>query len=302
MAFSAADSAIEGFKIVRRHPVALLYWSLLYAVTLAVSFAVVGGSMISLMAEGERLEALGSAVSLEDFMPLMQSMGAMMAIMLPISLIASAMVYAAVSRAVLRPTERRFGYLQLGGDELRVLAVSVVLTLIFAVLLSLSWGVLFGLGAAAVNAPMLWLLVVLFFFASSAGFIWLAIRLSLAVPITMAERRIALFDSFKLTKGRFWPLFGMTLLAGVLGLLVSVLGSAVMAPFQLLAGGGVETLAGAEGMPWTEVLTRYWPVLVAYVVLNAIVSAMQVAVFYAPFSAAYRDIIGPSRTVAETFS
>ena len=76
-------------------------------------------------------------------------------------------------------------------------------------LMGLIWGMTFALGAAAVNTPVLWLIVVVFFLVAWAAFIWLLVRLSLAVPMTLAEKRIVLFDSFSLTKRHFWPLIGM---------------------------------------------------------------------------------------------
>jgi len=133
--------------------------------------------------------------------------------------------------------------------------------------------------------------VVLLVCAAIALFIWLAVRLSLAIPITMAERRIAIFDSFAVTKGRFWPLLGMALLAFVMSIVVSLLGSLVAMPIQL-ATGGIEGLAGLEGESIPTILQAAWPAIAAWVVINAVISALQVAVVYAPFSAAYRDIKG----------
>ena len=116
-------------------------------------------------------------------------------------------------------------------------------------------------------------------------------RLSLAIPITIAERRIAIFDSFAVTKGRLWPLLGMALLAAVMSLVVGLLGSLVGMPIEL-ATGGLKGLADLEGESLQVILQSAWPAIAAYIVINAIMSALQVAVIYAPFSAAYRDIKG----------
>lgn len=42
--------------------------------------------------------------------------------------------------------------------------------------------------------------------------IWLAVRLSLASPLTFDTRRVRVFGSFALTRGRFWSLLGAYLL------------------------------------------------------------------------------------------
>lgn len=292
MAFSATDAAFEGFRVVRRHPMALVFWSLFYLVIMVAALAMVGGSLIGMINAAEALETSGPT-SPDDFMPILSSYLAILAVVLPVSLIASAMIYAAVSRAVLRPSESAFGYLRLGMDEFRVLVVSIVLFIVFTVAMVVVSGIIgavIGFTAAA-DMPALWLLVVLLVFAAIALFIWLAVRLSLAIPITMAERRIAIFDSFAVTKGRFWPLLGMALLAAVMSFVVGLLGSLVGMPLQM-ATGGMTSLAGLEGESLQVILQSAWPAITAWIVINAIMSALQVAVVYAPFSAAYRDIKG----------
>lgn len=300
MTFSATDAAFEGFKVVRRAPMSLVFWALFYVVVMAVAFAIMGPSLASAMAAAERLETIGTP-TMDDLMPMFSSFGIVFSVLLPVSLLSSAVMSAAIARAVLYPTQKALGYLRFGADEVRVAAVTVGLGLIFFVLMGLIWGMTFALGAAAVNAPILWVLVVVFFLAAWAGFIWLLVRLSLAVPMTLAQKRIVLFDSFKLTKGRVWPLVGMAIIAGVMSVVVSMLGSLIFLPIQMMTG-GMETLATVDGQNLIGMLQQAWPAILAYVVINGIISALQVAVIYAPFSAAYRDIAGRTGTgLAETF-
>lgn len=300
MTFSATDAAFEGFRVVRRAPMSLVFWALFYVVVMAVAFAMMGPALASAMASAERLESVGTP-TLDDFMPIMNSFGLVFSILLPVSLLSSAVMSAAIARSVLYPTQKALGYLRFGADELRVLAVSVALGIIFIVLMGLIWGMTFALGAAAVNTPVLWLIVVVFFLVAWAAFIWLLVRLSLAVPMTLAEKRIVLFDSFRLTKGHLWPLLGMAIIAGVMSFVVSMLGSLVLMPIQLMTG-GMEKLSTVEGLNLIGMLQQAWPAILTYVVVNAIISALQVAVIYAPFSAAYRDIAGRTGPgLAETF-
>jgi len=294
MAFSATDAVFEGFRVVRRQPLTLVFWSLFYAAIMVAAFAMIGPSLIGFVTATEQLEQSGATPTLEDFAPLFQMMGLLFAVLLPVSLIASAMIYAAIARSVLRPGESAFGYLRLGMDEVRVLVVSVVLFLVFTVLLFVSSGLIgvaVGMTVAA-ETPALWLLVVLLVLGAIALFAWLSVRLSLAIPITMAERRIAIFDSFGVTKGRFWPLLGMALLAWVLSMVVGLLGSLVAMPLQLATGGGMAALEGLEDESLQVILQAAWPAIAAWILINAVMSALQVAVIYAPFSAAYRDIKG----------
>lgn len=294
MAFSATDAAFEGFRVVRRHPMALIFWSLFYAAIMVAAFAIMGPNLIGFVSATEQLEKSGATPTLEDFAPLFQMMGMLFAVLMPLSLIASAMIYAAISRSVLRPSESAFGYLRLGMDELRVLVVSVVLFLVFmalTIVMSGIIGMVIGMTVAA-EMPALWLLVVLLVLAAIAVGIWLSVRLSLAIPITMAEQRIAIFDSFAFTRGRFWPLLGMALLAGVMSMVVGLLGSMVAMPLQMATGGGMMGLEGLEGESLQVILQAAWPAIAVWILINAVMSALQVAVVYAPFSAAYRDIKG----------
>ena len=299
MAFSASDAAFEGFRLVRRKPVALIAWALLYAVlSLASVFAM--SNAIGLMVEwGERAEALESAEPTQaEVMAVFQGFGEVMlslAWLLPVSLIVGAMLMAAVARAVLNPRAGGFGYLRLGMDEVRVFVVSLVL----CILLFCGWlavgllvGVLAGI-AGATGASWMWLVVVLGGLAGDAGIIWLAVRLSLAVPITVAENRFAIFDSFALTKGRFWPLLGMAVIAFVMVLVISLLAMVVTLPLNLMTG--LESWSfGSNADP--EVMAAALDVTNPWVIVNALVEAvvyaLTVGVMYAPFAAAYRDIKG----------
>ena len=294
MAFSATEAAFEGFRVVRRNPMALIFWALFYAVFMVAIFAMMGPNRISFVTATEQLEQSGTIPTMEDFTPIFQMMGLLFAVLLPLSLIASAMIYAAVARSVLRPGESAFGYLRLGMDEVRVLVVSLVLFIVFMVLMTVASaiiGAVIGMTIAA-EMPALWLLVVLLILAAICACIWVAVRLSLAIPITMAERRIAIFDSFSFTKGRFWPLLGMALLAWVMSIVVGLLGSLVAMPLQFATGGGMMALEGLEDESLQVILQSAWPAIAAWIVINAVMSALQVAVVYAPFSAAYRDIKG----------
>ena len=294
MAFSATDAVFEGFRVVRRQPLSLVFWSLFYAAGMVAAFAMVGPTLISFVTATEQLEQSGTTPTMEDFAPLFQMMGLLFAVLLPISLIASAMIYAAVARAVLRPGESAFGYLRLGMDEVRVLVVSVVLFLVLMALLFVSSGLIgvaIGMTVAA-EVPALWLLVVLLVLGAIALFTWLSVRLSLAIPITMAEQRFAIFDSFAFTRGRFWPLLGMALLAWVLSMVVGLLGSLVAMPLQMATGGGMMALEGLEEESLQVIVQSAWPAIAAWIGINAVMSALQVAVVYAPFSAAYRDMKG----------
>lgn len=289
MAFSASDAAFEGFRIVRRDPLAVVGWALLYVAVFAIGFALVGGPMIALVQQANALEAVANP-SMEDLAPLFGGYALVLTVAMPLSILVSTVLMAAIVRAVLEPSARRFGFMRIGMDELRLVGVYIVLfALVFAYYVIVGV-VCFTLGAiaAASNQPWLFLPVFLFAIAAVLGLIWLSVRFSLVAPIVVAEKRIAIFESYKMTKGHFWPLLGMAILAGVMSIVVAILGMVISLPFQLgLAGPFGQIEAGEAMLP---ILTQSAPLVFGWALVNAVISALQLGLLYAPFSAAYRDI------------
>lgn len=300
MAFSASDAAFEGFRLVRRKPIALVAWALLYAVLSLISLFAMSNTVDAMVEWSERAEALeGADPTQAEVMALFQGFGEVMlnlAWLLPVSLIVGAMLMAAVARAVLNPRAGGFGYLRLGMDEVRVFVVSLVL----CILLLCAWlalfllvGLLAGI-AGATGASWMWLVVVLGGLAGLAAIVWLAVRLSLAVPITVAENRFAIFDSFALTKGRFWPLLGMAVIAFVMVMVISLLAMIITLPLNLMSG--LESWSFGSGSSDPEIIAAALDLTNPWVIVNALVEAviyaLTVGVMYAPFAVAYRDIKG----------
>lgn len=291
MTFSASDAAFEGFRVVRRKPMTVLWWALAYIAFFAAFFALAAGSLTSLMAAVEQLERSGEPTMAEARSIGLAYLG-VFGVAVPLSLLLGAVLNAAVARSVLRPEQSRFGYMRIGMDELRVLGVTVVvglISLVAGVVIFGTMGILAGL-ISALNVPALWLVVILLVLAGVAALIWLMARLSLAVPMTLDTGRFALAPAFRLTKGRVWPLIGMAIIAVVMAILVSLLGMVIALPIQLAMGGGIEALGAYDGQTMIQILSQAAPLLIAWAVVNAVFSALQLAVIYAPFSDAYRQL------------
>lgn len=301
MAFSATDAAFEGFRLVRRNPLALVAWTLLYAVlTLTAIFSLSSmiGPLEAWSVQAEAMEGV-DAPSLDQVMTLVAGFGAIMAQiiwLLPISLVVGAMLGAAVTRGVLKPSGDPFGYLRLGMDELRVLVVTFVLGMVMtfgAVLAFVALGVLIGVAKAAGGGGAAAIAGVAGCLAIIGLFIWLSVRLSLAVPITVAEKRFAFFDSFGVTKGRFWPLLGMAIIAIVMVMLVELLSSMVSLPLGMVSGHQGWSFGGDQDAETVRAaLNVANPWVIAHAIVEAIVAALTVGILYAPFAAAYIGITG----------
>ncbi|WP_395652406.1 hypothetical protein [Brevundimonas sp.] len=291
MAFSASDAAFEGFRIVRRRPLAVLAWALAYIVFFAVGFAVVGQPALAIIRQAEALQG-GAEPTAAELVALSQGYGLVIGVIWPLMMLLGVMLSAAVARAVLQPKASAFGYLRLGMDELRLLGAMIILFLLLLLYYVVAIGICVGLGVYAHTSGQgwVWLLCVLAGIGAFLGLVWLAVRLSLMAPIIVAENRFALFSSFALTKGRFWPLLGMTLLSFVMTIVVSLLGTIINLPIRFSLAGPLSQIAQpADLLP---VLQQHIGLVVAWGVVNAIISALQMVVLYAPFAAAYRDIKG----------
>jgi len=301
MAFSATDAAFEGFRLVRRNPLALVAWTVLYAVLTLTALFSMSHVVSQLEGWSLRAEAMDSVAtpSLDQVWALVADFGGIMAQvawLLPISLLVGAMLAAAVARGILKPSGGAFGYLRLGMDEVRVLVVTFVLGLVMtlvAVVALMAVGLVIaaaqtaGGGGAAAGAGLLGFLAVI------CLLVWLSVRLCLAVPITLVQGRFAFFDSFKLTRGRFWPLLGMAVIAVVMVLLIQLLSSIVSMPLSMMSGLQSWSFNGGQDVANVRAALNVGnPWVIANAVVEAIVAAMTVGIMYAPFSAAYRDITG----------
>jgi len=201
--FSPVQAALEGLRVVRREPWAVVYWIAVWALALAAIGAIkaVGGGPV---ARGSPRDTLG----------VIRSYGPLGMVLVPSLLALWVMNTATVYRAVLRPGEHGWHLFKLGADEARIAVVSAVGSLLLIV---------FG-GAPA------FLLFVLFnpIFAVAPGFnwviafvgavttvcleIWIAVRFSLAPVETFAEERFPLAAYWSLTRGSFWRVFATYLL------------------------------------------------------------------------------------------
>jgi len=283
--------------LARRAPMAIFLWVLFYALVTVVVLAVAGGAMANFMQVAQNLETGGEPTDAE-IMAFMSAYFSFIGLILPVGLILGSVSQAAVNRAIVRPAESAFGYLRLGMDEVRVLVVQLALVIILGLGFGLLAGAVFGALGAAIGmagegmAPILSLVMLAALIAFACLVVWVAVRLSLAIPITVAERRIAIFDSWGMTRGHFWSLLGMTLLAFVMCIVVQTLLSIILMPIVYFAAGGFENLAALQTMEPMEIVRAMAPVAIVILIFSAIISALQAAILYTPFAAAYLGLSG----------
>jgi len=242
--FSASDAAFAGFAFVRRKPRAVAIWAI---VLLVVSM---GFSALVLSQFGPLLDRLAT-VPPETLQDPVKAV-AIYRQLLPVegdaflfALVFYPIVFSAMNRAVLRPAESRFGYLRLGGDELRQLGLMVSFIVlgigaIFVVTIGVTiLSVIVGLltHVASNNDGLTLLSVVAVYLIMLGLVVTVGVRLSLASAQTFATRRIDIFGSWALTKDRFWPIFGAYVLATILAIIVVLLGYVILVAVMAMTGG-----------------------------------------------------------------
>jgi hypothetical protein len=205
---------------------------------------------------------------------------------------------AAVYRLIFRHDDTRFGYLRLGSDELRLMGLTLLyvgLAICLVVGLTIASAIVTAVASVAGAA------VAGFVGAASSLFsfglvVFVLVRLSLAPVATFAERRLAIFESWRLTHGQFWRLLGAYALAltciVVIGFLLIVVFTGVAGVVVLLTGGQLSDIRGIFNADETSLRSYLSIGVIAYTVVSSVFSALYNAVIAAPGAVAYRHLHG----------
>lgn len=284
--FSPSDAALEGFRLTRERPGTVLAWSAVYFVGVlligVVMMASLDPNFIDLVKRGELTtrdpEEVGAMLA--------QSWPAFL-LVLALTVFLLSVVMAGIYRLVLRPNEHGFAHLRLGRDEFRLTAVNLLL--FGAGILCLFVG--FMLTALAERSgPVVGLLVGC---AGVAFTVWLGVRLSLATPMTFATHRMSVTEAWALTRGYFWPLLGMIILAVIFYVIIWIL--------ITIIGFVIVQLSG--GQPALQNLHSPVAVIafIATLAIQLLLPILQVVMIYSPLAVAYQQLHGdePARPLRE---
>lgn len=267
------DGVLSGFRLIARRPAAVLSWALVF---------VVSGVAVA----GARIWAVQSTDPAAGWAAIGLKLTASGLVLGQITLV---VILAAVLRAEMRPEDERAAWPRFGGDELRLLALTLpfmLLTLIGSGMVIAVYGQVFHDPTAVATRMGLTMRLVALVLAL------LGARFALAPPLTIADRRVRLAKSVGLTRGRYLRLAAI---------LVTVLVLAGLT--EEIAGHGQNLLAEALGVHTSRVGTRYpsiseaikaafgpgAPLLMAFsVTVHTLAFAVQVA----PLGYAWRRLAG----------
>jgi len=270
---------MEGFRLTKEHPGVMLAWSAVYfggiLLIALVMMATLGPAFIELARKGE----LASGQDLEAVADmLVESWPAFIVVLMMTALLMS-IVTAGVMRLVLRPAEHGFAHLKLGRTELRLTAANLLCILIYA--LSMVLGLVFMTGASQLGGVG----GVIAFVAVMAFGCWIGVRLSLLLPTVFETGRISFAEAWSNTRGHFWQLFGMIVMAVIFYVIVWILFSIISFAIVELSGGEAAMRDISALGPVTAIAA------VITLVMQLLLQVLQIVMIYAPFAVAYRDLV-----------
>ena len=305
---SGSQAIGVGFRLIGRRPFAVLVWGVLYSV---ITFApqVYGYWAIwpevtkALRSMGGATAAGGNGGALAQAMEQIRlEMLPYQLMQIPLGFVALAVVFAAIYRAVLEPRDSGFAYLRLGVQELWMLAVSfaggVIGLIVFVPTLIVA--AIAGMGARQLPQPAAGLAIFLIVVGLIALCLWLGARMSLALPMTFAQRRFRFFESWGLTRGHGWQIVGVMLALVLIIILIEVvLGIILFA--AVLAGVGTHWQGMSAAMArspdtWIAGLAPW--IAVGSLAYAALIGAFH-ALVVAPAADIYRQLTAEAPSPAD---
>jgi hypothetical protein len=291
--FSPSEAALEGFRMTRERPGTILAWGGVYFVGIMAMAMImivgIGPKFITFLKE-QRLQSGDT----EAFGALLAQSWPAFLVVLAAAILLLAVLTAGIYRLVLRPQEPGFAHLKLGADEVRLALVHLLLfaigmAFLFAIDILVAVGRKADAGVGAVVLPVVGLI-------AAVLMIWVGVRLSLATPMAFAERRFSLRAAWTLTRGRFWSLFGMIVLAVIFYVMIWILISIIGYLFVTLAG-GPDALTNVGNLAPGALVAFF-----VNFVIQLLLPILQVVMLYAPLAMAYQQIaVVQPDTVAEAF-
>ncbi len=296
--FSASDAAIAGFRFIRDRPRVMLFW-----IGAFVVFELVWGTLLAVLAGSDiaKFDHFRELINTDIMAALAMLPG--VAVVLLVGLVGRvgflAVMFCAAYRAMLFPDDPRLGFIRFGRDEVRmagVIALWWVLVVGYAFSLLFLFFLLSVMGAALpgiVRVIYLALIVV----ALLCAIAWPLVRLSMSMPLTLTSHHFHIFDSWKLTRGHFWPLFGayaiMVVLVVVLAIASAIGLGVITAAVMVATGGSTEGVFGLFSADASTITTRISAASVLSVLIQAPIGAASLAVFVGPFASAYKAMSPP---------
>jgi hypothetical protein len=301
---SVGGAVGAGFGLIARKPLAVLVWGLLRVGFLVAVLAIYAPVFMGMFAEIARSAQTGEKPDptmmngMVSQMMLVQGLGFLAQIL---GLLLSAVSICAVTRAIIQPERSAFAYLRVGAAELfiAVLAFGAGFVLAFCLILAIiPFAILIGILIAAHQAAAAWIVGGLGVLTLIVGGIYVAARLAFVASMMVEDGQFHLFDAWTLTKGHVGSIvltgFLLMLVAIALGLVLDIVFVGLGAGVLSVAAGGLDHLQTFFAKPPATIVATLAPSLILLALLIIPIQGCAMAIFYAPWARAYRDVVpGP---------
>ncbi|HEY1607368.1 MAG TPA: hypothetical protein VGF77_17405 [Allosphingosinicella sp.] len=284
-----------GFRILRDKPLAVVVWAIVYF----AMFLAMGLLMRSLMAP--QMQAMSDPRTVGTALAAM--IGPFILFFL-VALLIYAILFAAVQRAVLKPEQQGFFYLRLGMDEARLLVLTILFLVVYYVVM-VGLFVLVAIAAASGSTGAGAGMALLMFPAIIVFTAWYFVRFGLAFPLTMMREKIVIGEAWRISRGRFWPLFAASLVVFVIMMVLWIVVS------SFTNAGYFQDLAAAQGNPAAvrhaiqAQMDRQFGMNATSIVMwlvSAVVGAISITLWGGAAATAVRLLTFNPREMAETFA
>ncbi len=306
--FSASEAATSGFRFIRREPRTVLVWAgLLFVYELVYGLLIVWLAHDKLAAVEAFRET--NNTDPEAALSMLPAVSPVLLLTFVALLAVASVMFAAAYRAQLAPDADRWGHLRVGRDELRfggLIVIWIALWVGSSFIVTFFTALLYALGSALppiIGLPYMVLLIV----AAMAALVYPVVRLSLSMPMTYADAHVRLLESWKPTRGQFWPLLGAylltALLIAILWLSVWFLVSALAVIVAMLTGQPLTAFShDLLNTDRSSLTTNLRPLSLIAAMINSLLSAASLAIFCSPVAEAYRALADEDEPVSEPIS
>lgn len=291
-----------GFRLLRERPADVTIWGLLYML------AVIGMTFLMRPLMNSQMHAIGG-----DPQAALGNFGAIMGWFFLFGLlffVLYVILIAASQRAVLQPERRGFFYLRLGMDELRLLALTAIFLIGFYIALIVVMVVLsllIGLLAAATGSFGLAAGLMMVEFLAMLGIaLWFCTRFALAFPLTLLRQKIVIGEAWRISRGRFWPLFTAFLVVFLimigLFMILSVVTNGGYFAQLARSGGDPAAVQRAAQQQMAEQFGAINGMMVIRWILSGIIGGLTIAIWGGTVATAARELTFNPDAIAETFA
>jgi hypothetical protein len=301
---SVSAAAGAGFKLIGSKPVSVFIWGLFLVLVTFVPFVLLFGQVIPQFMDlmRDQMTHPGTPAQLATVLPFYSRMSTVSSVMHLGGLLSAAVINAAIYRAVIQPRNRGFAYLQFGMREIWLIVLYIAQILLWIGMIILagiavavvsgvtghfagkSWGVLAGVAAGVLSVFTL---------------IVVALRLSMAAPMTFADGEFRLFQSWRLTRGHAWQIFLVALLlfvillgVGIVVLAVERLAFVPVFVTYVTDPRAADHFRAMFNQPPALWLKTAWPYVLAICVGFSIYAGVMRTILAAPWATVYRMLKG----------